>query len=88
VSTTDSALSDDRDGPRDGKQTCQAEIEPSDLWLGVQGGIGTIGQTYVRSDATGRKRLGQAYNELAALGPDGLLHLASVAVLAVTHPDS
>lgn len=45
-------------------------IEPGDLWLGVEGGIGTIGQTYLRSDAVERGRLRHAYNDLADVGSD------------------
>ena len=63
-------------------------IEPRDLWLGVEGGIGIIGQTYLRSNTAERHRLVQAYNDLADVRPDGLIHLASVAVLAVGHPRS
>lgn len=61
-------------------------IDPSDLWLGVEGGIGVIGQTYLASTSSGRERLARAYDDLAEPGSDGQLHLDTVAVLAVGRP--
>lgn len=61
-------------------------IAPAELWVGVEGGIGTIGQTYLRSTRTEQERLTAAYRDLAEPGADGRLHLETVAVLAVGHP--
>lgn len=63
------------------------QIEAGDLWVAVKAGIAVIGQTYQSQDASGRKRMRAAYEEIAAsLSIDGALVLPSVALIAAARP--
>lgn len=59
-------------------------ITPEELWSGVEAGIATIGETYRHQDAPDRAHMRLVFARRAAelTGDDGLLRLASTAVLA------
>jgi SAM-dependent methyltransferase len=59
------------------------EIDPAELWAGVEGGAGTIGTTYRAQDAVHRDAMRDAYRARTAelRSDDGLLHLPSFGLL-------
>ena len=60
------------------------EIEPVELWLGIEAGIATIGQAYAGADAVGRARIRAEYERRTAeLAIDGRLRFPVEAILAV-----
>jgi SAM-dependent methyltransferase len=57
-------------------------VPAGDLWAGVEAGLATIGQTYLAQDAATRRAMRQAYDDVAARRPDGLLRFRATALLA------
>lgn len=58
-------------------------IERSELWLGIEAGIATIGQAFAATDDAGRERIRADYERRTAeLASDGLLRFHVEAVLA------
>lgn len=60
--------------------TWEVVLDPDALWLGVEGGIATIGGIYRAADASTRERLAEAYRrvteEIAEAGGLGIPHTA------------
>ncbi len=59
------------------------EIEPDELWLGIEAGIATIGQAHAGADAAGRARIRAEYERRTTeLAVDGMLVFPVEAILA------
>lgn len=59
-------------------------IAPHQLWRGVEGGVATVGAIHRSLDASGRRALRAAYDEVtrARAGADGMLRIPHTAILA------